>query len=114
MRGLEEIERVASAAKNLKGTNVRRLKMASQRARASGAELQQRTVATSAVASTMADLCRLRICDGTVDEDDGRSDDVKTEAIGRVIVEEAESIRSQKQEDGAYLRRRVRYLERGQ
>jgi hypothetical protein len=111
MREMEEIERIASTAKNLKETSVRRLKLASRTARASGAELQQRTVSTSAVASTMADLCRLRIRDGAVGEDDARSDGARTEAIGRVIVEEAESIRSQEQEDGAYLRRRVHFLE---
>jgi hypothetical protein len=111
MREMEDIERIASTAKNLKGTSVRRLKLPSRRARSSGAELQQRTVATFAVASTMADLCRLRIRDSAVDGDVARSDDARTEASGRVIVEEAKSICSQEQEDGAYLRRRVRYLE---
>jgi hypothetical protein len=105
---MEETERIA---KNLKGTSVRRLKLTSSRASASSAELQQRTVATSAIASTMADLCRLRIPDGAVGEDDARSDDARTEAIRRVIVEEAESIHNQEQLDGAYLRRRVHYLE---
>jgi hypothetical protein len=60
----------------------------------------------------MADLCRLRIRDGAVGEDDARSDDTRIEpAIKQVIMEDAEPIRSQEQEDGAYLRRRVCYLE---
>jgi hypothetical protein len=111
MREMEEIERIASTAKNLKETSVRQLKLSSRRARASAAELQQRTVVTSAVALTMTDLCRLRIRDGAVGDDGARSDDARTKAIGRVIVGEAGSIHSQEQEDGAYLRRRVRYPE---
>jgi hypothetical protein len=60
----------------------------------------------------MADLCRLRIRDGAVGEDDALSDDTRIEpAIKQVIVENAEPIRNQEQVGGAYLRRRVRYLE---
>jgi hypothetical protein len=94
MREMEEIEKIASIAKNLNGTSVRRLKLASRGARASGAVLQQRTVA-AVTSTTMADLCRLRIRDGAVGEDDARSSDARTKAIGRVIVEEVESIHSQ-------------------
>jgi hypothetical protein len=75
MREMEEIERIAAISRTLKGTLVRRLRLASRRVRASSAELQQHTIATSAVASTMADLCRLRIRDSGVGGDDARIDE---------------------------------------
>jgi hypothetical protein len=72
---IEEFERIASDSSNLKGAFMRRLKLASRRVRASCAELRQRTVATSAVALTVADLCHLRIRDGGVGDDDMRMDE---------------------------------------
>jgi hypothetical protein len=44
MREMEEVERIATSSSNLKGTYVRRLRQASRKVRAIGAELQQRTV----------------------------------------------------------------------
>jgi hypothetical protein len=44
MREMEEVERIATSSNNLKGTYVRRLRQASRKVRAIGAELQQRTV----------------------------------------------------------------------
>jgi hypothetical protein len=44
MREIEEVERIATSSNNLKGTYVRRLRQASRKVRAIGAELQQRTV----------------------------------------------------------------------
>jgi hypothetical protein len=44
MREMEEMERIATSSSNLKGTYVRRLRQASRKVRAIGAELQQRAV----------------------------------------------------------------------
>jgi hypothetical protein len=44
MREMEEVERIATSYNNLKGTYVRRLRQASRKVRAIGAELQQHTV----------------------------------------------------------------------
>lgn len=81
MRKMEEVERIASISRNLKGAFVRRLRLASREAKASSAEVQQRTVAASAVASSMADLCRLRIRDGAAGDDDARNENTKTEPV---------------------------------
>jgi hypothetical protein len=75
MREMDEVERIASVSSNVKGALVRRLRLASRRVRASSAELQQRTVDTSAAASTVAGLCRFRIRDGGVGDDDMRMDE---------------------------------------
>jgi hypothetical protein len=74
MRKMEEVEKIASVSSNMKRALVRRLRLASRRTKASGAELQQRTVDTSAAASTVAGLCRLRIRDDGVGDDDMRMD----------------------------------------
>jgi hypothetical protein len=42
VREMEEVERIASTTRNLKGTFVRRLRQASRKAQAAGTELQQR------------------------------------------------------------------------
>lgn len=84
---------------------VRRLGLASRRVRASSAELQQCTVAISAVASTVADLCRLRIRDGGVGDDDMRMDEsVRTEITDKDVGPN----NGQEHADDAYLRQRVR------
>jgi hypothetical protein len=108
MREMEKVERIAVVSRNLKGTVLRRLRLASRRVRASSAELQQRTVATSAVALTMADLCRLRIRDGGVDGDDARID--VSEGMELTDKDEGPS-NGPEHTDGAYLRGRVRSLE---
>jgi hypothetical protein len=46
MREMEEMEPIATSSNNLKGTYVRRLRQASSKVPAIGAELQQRTVVT--------------------------------------------------------------------
>jgi hypothetical protein len=74
MRKIEEVEKIASVSSNMKEALVRRLRLASRRTKASGAEFQQRTVDTSAAASTVAGLCRLRTRDGGVGDDDMRMD----------------------------------------
>lgn len=81
MRKMEEVERIASFSRNLKGAFVMRLRLASRGAKASSVEVQQRTVATSAVASSMADLCRLRISDGAAGDEDARNENTKTEPV---------------------------------
>jgi hypothetical protein len=76
--------------------------------RASSAELQQRIVATSAVATTVAGLCRLRIRDGGIGNDDMRMDEsVKTETTDKDVGLN----NGQEHADGAYLQERVRSLE---
>jgi hypothetical protein len=108
MRKMEEIERIASVSSNMKGALLKQLRLASRRVRASSAELQQRTVATSAVATTVADLCRLRIRDGGVGNDDIRMDEsVRTETTDKDVGLN----NGQEHADGAYLRERVRSLE---
>jgi hypothetical protein len=106
MREMEEVARIASVCSNMKGALERRL--ASGRVRASSAEPQQRTVATSAVASTVADLCPLRIRDDGVGDDDMRMvESVRTETIDKDV----KPNNGQEHADGSYLRERVRSLE---
>lgn len=81
MRKMEEVERIAPISRNLKGAFVRRLRLASREAKTSSAEVQQRTVATSDVASSMVVLCRLRIRDGAAGDDDARNENTKTEPV---------------------------------
>jgi hypothetical protein len=75
MREMEEVKKIASVFSNTKGALVRRLRLASRRTKALGAELQQRTMNTSAPVLTVAGLCRLRIRDGGVGDDDMRMDE---------------------------------------
>jgi hypothetical protein len=108
MREMEEVARIASVCSNMKGALERRLRLASGRVRASSAEPQQRTVATSAVASTVADLCPLRIRDDGVGDDDMRMvESVRTETIDKDV----KPNNGQEHADGSYLRERVRSLE---
>jgi hypothetical protein len=108
MREMEEVERVASVSSNMKGALVRRLRLASRRVRGSSAELQQRTVATPAGASTVADLCRPRIRDDGVGDDDMRmGESVRTETSDKDVG----SNNGQEHVDAAYLREMVRSLE---
>jgi hypothetical protein len=106
MREMEEVARIASVCSNMKGALERRL--ASGRVRASSVEPQQRTVATSAIASTVADLCPLRIRDDGVGDDDMRMvESVRTETIDKDV----KPNNGQEHADGSYLRERVRSLE---
>jgi hypothetical protein len=75
MREIKEIERIASVSRHLNDTCLRRLRLSSRRARESSAELQQRTVTTSAIASTMAGLC-----DGAAGDDDVWKEDINMES----------------------------------
>jgi hypothetical protein len=108
LKEMEEVERIASVSSNMKVRLVRRLRLASWRVRASSAELRQRTIATFAVASTVADLYRLCIHNGGLGVDDMRMEDsVKTETTDK----DGGPNSGQEHEGGAYLRERVRSLE---
>jgi hypothetical protein len=108
MREMEEIERIASVSRNLEGVLVKRLRLASWRVRASSAELHQRTVAISAVASTMADLCCLRIRDGGFGGDYTRMDESEKMEITDKDKGPSNGL---EHADVAYLRGMVRFLE---
>jgi hypothetical protein len=108
LKEMEEVERIASVSSNMKVRLVRRLRLASWRVRASSAELRQRTIATFAVASTVADLYRLCIHNGGLGVDDMRMEEsVKTETTDK----DGGPNSGQEHEGGAYLRERVRSLE---
>jgi hypothetical protein len=108
MREMEEIERIAFVSRNLEGALVKRLRLASRRVRASSAELHQRTVAISAVVSTMADLCCLRIRDRGVGGDYTRMDESEKMEITDKDKGPSNGL---EHADVAYLRGMVRSLE---
>lgn len=120
MREMEEVERIASTSKNLKGTFVRRLRLASRKTRAAGAELQQRTVVSSsplAITTTSSltsrtmtgfKLRQRRPCDDGERDDDGM-DVISVEDEEKE--DEKRKNRGKEREESARQRERMRFLE---
>lgn len=110
MREMEEVERIASTSKNLKGTFVRRLRLASRKTRAAGAELQKRAVVpSSSWAMTTTSSLTSRTTNGFNfhrhrRHDDGERDDHRMDVI---LVEDEE----EDDEEGARQRERMRFVE---